>query len=81
MDDQDRIKELIDDVATWERLIKAEKAVFERRLKSKNLGTAPSDIARLDELIRESDKALRRLGKQKMLADTRLIRFRNGDTE
>lgn len=81
MSDQDRKEELNCDIDTWEKLIMAETAVFERRLKSRSIMTDSSDIARQDELIRESDKALRRLGKQKMLATTRLIRFENGDTD
>jgi hypothetical protein len=73
------LDDLRNDIELWERFIQNEKAVFERRLRSRSLTTDPSQIRDLDEKVRESDKALRNLSKQKLLAETRLIRAQNGD--
>jgi hypothetical protein len=73
------LDDLRNDIEVWERFIQNEKAVFERRLRSRSLTTDPSQIRDLDEKVRESDKALRNLSKQKLLAETRFIRAQNGD--
>lgn len=78
MNDNVQVKDIQSDINTWDRLIVAETEIFERRLNSKKVTSDPAIIRQLDELITESDKALCRLGKQKRLAETRLLRAENG---
>ena len=78
MNDLDRRNIIESDIALWDRKIIEETEVFERRIRSRELTSDPTEKEQLDRLIWESDKALRRLSKQKRLAETRLIRIVNG---
>ena len=76
-----REQELEHDLAQWTSLIESEKKIFERRLRAKSQTSDPNEQAEWDVLIHESDKALKRLSRGKLLAEVRISRFKSGYTD
>jgi oligoribonuclease NrnB/cAMP/cGMP phosphodiesterase (DHH superfamily) len=81
MSHKTRLSELEQDIDTWNILIENGTKLFEKLLKASQTASNPDERRRLDDLVSDYDKALKKLGKHKIHAETRLIRAQNGYPE